>query len=241
MRTKWISVFLPALLLTSTANAMLLFEQPVMPDLGLGFGSNGEPIPFSTIGQQIADDFTLGTTATLSEVTWFGAYHGILVDDPQVPPASPVNFTLRIFDDLAALPGAIVFEQNVQAMLIDTGLTVINPLGPQIPPTLKVFSFTTSLAGPTLAGGQKYHLSVLDIDASTDEIFAWSFNDRSQSATSASRVRDTGTWSAAGADMAFKISGDTSPAVSISEPNTLLLLSGGILVIGYGRRWRKPS
>ncbi|MBL9032352.1 MAG: hypothetical protein JNM80_11695 [Phycisphaerae bacterium] len=130
--------------------------------------------------QQYADDFTLPTSAYISELTLWSVYTN------GTPAPATQDFTIRIHEDNGGLPGAIVYTSaGLTVSYRNTGVTNTGTNTP-------IFETRISLSLPFLAnGGTRYWLCPLGNNAGST--FAW--NGTGAAGTSAVRIGDAGAWS----------------------------------------------
>ena len=91
-----LSIFSGLGLVPSAVNASVIYSQA--PDQRGGRASDvATPV-------ETADNFTLGSAATVRSITWWGAYD---VGDGTDPPLGTENFTIRFYSDAAGSPFSI--------------------------------------------------------------------------------------------------------------------------------------
>lgn len=162
------------------------------------------------IDQQIADEFSLETSAIADELAWCGLHQL----------AAPTGiFRIRMFNDHAGAPSATPFYDHVIGVVAgsDTGLNNQNGN--------RINLYESAIPPVALNAATKYWLTVAD---TTDPIWVWSYGVAGPS-TGDDFVRygDQNGWaSIAGLsyppemlDQAFRLSGSTVP-----EPSTISLL-----------------
>ena len=137
-----------------------VFSQTKTPITG-ATGSDRDS--FSRRGYQSADDVTLGSSATVRSVTWWGVF------DSDDTPVTPVSFDLIFYADAGGVPDAttvissttVVFESPV-----DTGFELAS--GDNI------YEFKANINPTLLPGGVPVWFSVLaDTDNDADDDFSW--------------------------------------------------------------------
>jgi hypothetical protein len=203
------------------AEAATVLSQP-LDSSGSGAFSNLEGV---VAHQQVADNFTLGSTTALDSLSWSGGYPG------GQAPANPVGFSIRFFSDAGGAPGLNPLDLvNVAVTASNTGL--VQPGGSPW------FSYSTSLSNLTLAPGA-YWVSILESDARTpasgNTQWLWG---QSNTANPSRAIRggDGVAWtSSSGPNMAFTLTGTAVP-----EPPSFVLggLAALILLAYCGGRHR---
>lgn len=89
-----------------TANAAVIFEQPISAGESTGGVSDGDSF-------QRFDSFILDQDATLTDVHWFG----------RVPSDSSLDFTISLYESAGSFPdlASIFYSVDVSAVLMDLG------------------------------------------------------------------------------------------------------------------------
>ncbi len=166
-----------------------------------------------SIGQQLADDFTLAFTSDITQVSWWGGYDGNL-------DAGDDGFRVRLYGDVTGT-GSVLHEfTSVSAVRTASTLTdfVSNA----------IYKYTFSLPTAVQLGVGSYFLFVENL-GSSDWIWLTSATGDNSLVY---RGGDVDNWIAFDDDLAFEIEGSrvTTP---VSEPGTLALLGlaglGGLL------------
>src|SRR5262245_8882917 len=89
--------------------AVTVFSQPPVNNSN-AFGSDNQ------LPQQQADNFSLGSAASITSARWWGSY-------PSAAPAAGNNFLVRFFSDVAGSPAVNPFyDQSVVATRTNTAL-----------------------------------------------------------------------------------------------------------------------
>lgn len=120
-------------------------------------------------GQQMADDFTVGSSATIQSVTWWGIYKNPIKEGS---PQQPWSFEIFVYGDNGGLPDTsnVVGSSQVSfSSLTDTGENFgDDPFGADI------YVFTADVTPINLSAGTTYWFSVL-ADTGNDAInnFLW--------------------------------------------------------------------
>jgi hypothetical protein len=181
---------------------------------------------------QYGSDFTFGGPASLTGLTWFGAYK---------PPGSsvtiigPDNFEVRIFGTTAGTP-------NVAPLFDFTGLLVtkIDTGGSLSFPGEELYHYGVSVPS-TILGPGTYFLSIINNTVAGDELWLWAWSNQSFQAGNAlySRTADGGTWVGPfTTQVSFQLRGDTATP----EPATFVLSAIGLgAFVGGHLRILRPS
>lgn len=208
------------------AAAAVIYEQPLATEPE-GFYSN-------LGGQTAADQFELAANATITRVTWYGLYApGAGVQDPVA--ISPIDFSIRFFSDSAGLPGTVLSDQAVSALVQDSGSTVTAAgafLGHAI------YQFQADLPADVSVGpGSVTWLSIVDTDPDTLGLWwLWSDSPSVAGDTKAWGSGDPELWtlSRSNGQLAFTLEGVTA----IPVPGAILLAALGAGLVTRLRRRR---
>jgi PEP-CTERM motif len=193
-------------------------------------------------GLRTYDSFTLTSSATVSEVEWFGTYIATMANGfPGAGSPNTNTWDLTFYNDNSGVPGTVV--EN--AVLSASSVTAVN-IGPGLvaPAPVGVFEFTATLPTPvTLSGGVQYWFSPWSLQTGSIELpgdsFFWiqgtggnspSFQ---QQFTTGDSVDGSGTPSH---DEAFALLASVqSPALTTPEPASLFLIVLGLAAVGMIR------
>lgn len=120
-------------------------------------------------GQQMADDFTVGSSATIQSVTWWGILSDVFLE---ISPQAPWTSEIFIYGDNGGLPdtsNVIGYSQVVFNTLTDTGENFgDNTSGDDI------YVFTADVTPINLSAGTTYWFSVLaDTSNDPNNTFGW--------------------------------------------------------------------
>jgi hypothetical protein len=226
------AVALVAVALAPASNATIVYLQPTLwagngTDVGSSWTSHTDP---SITGFRTNDDFSVGSAATIDEVTWWGIY--IHTDLTNASP-NTTDWSIRFQADNAGVPGAILASETLPAaqvtrQLVGTGIVVGN--------TVDVYQFTAPFPNFSAAAGITYWFSTLSRGPTFDPLFSWiegtGGNGTSfQTQFANGVVTDT-----------FIREGDRAFALSqLPEPSTLVLIGAGLAALVSRRRLPVPS
>ena len=205
-------VFLMALAAAS-AQAAVVYSQP-FDGTGNAYGSQNDAAGFGLFAQ-VFDDFTLGASASINQVSWTGEYFN--------PPSQGAisAFTVGFYADNGGQPGLLLDTANFVGTANETLLGTAGGF--------PVYTYDVALGTPFAAtGGTKYWFSVYPDLAFPPQwgIFAGSGGNGS------SWQVFFGSGGPLAADMAFTLS-----AASIPEPSTFGLLGLGLAgMVAFLRR-----
>lgn len=192
------------------AGAGTIFAQPPVNGTGSSKSDLTTPGP-----EQKADNFSLAFATTPNGIRWWGPYSG--------PEAGPYVYQVRFYNDAAGLPAAAPFYNQTL-----TGVS-------RVPSTAFTNSssavsefFGTIPAGPALAAGTPYHVSV--VDNSADTVLFWMCSTPGGQFV---RLTEGSAWSVSGItdNLAFEL-------YDVPEPTTpaLATLAAGPLLLRRSRR-----
>jgi hypothetical protein len=164
------------MLLSPTSIGTPIYSQPANPS-GLVTMSDFDPsIAWGNHYQFAADDFVLPRTASITEVRWWGIYQkGKPVETIQPPVSDTLpesNFTIRIFNDNAGVPGTVESESNALGNCNRTPINHLFGNGEQY----QYFEYHYQFSEPFEAlAGHTYWLFIADSTGSfpDDIFFSW--------------------------------------------------------------------
>jgi hypothetical protein len=223
-----LSIFSGLGLVPSAVNASVIYSQA--PDQLRGRASD------VATPEETADNFTLGSAATVRSITWWGAYD---FGDGTDPPLGTENFTIRFYSDAAGGPSS-----NPSATLNVGGSVGREATGNTVAGFVE-YQYQVDSADLVLAAGTHY-LSIVDDTRETDDDiresgdgkkFFWESGTAGDSNDWFRLSIGSGDWVRASTmSHAFALNGDL---LSVPEPTTLVLLGLGLVGLGFTKR-RQP-
>jgi len=161
----------------------------------------------SGLGYITADNFRLGSAATLTQVGWYGSYAA-----PYTEPVSD-NFTIAFYTaDSLGKPDndtALVFNVGNTVNRVDTGVDVSYS-------GLNRYAYTANIAGPVLAANTSYWISIF-ADTTSGSEWRWERSAQGQGDNveaycngTTNAICGTG-WIGNSADLAFSLKGTAVP------------------------------
>jgi hypothetical protein len=210
---NWKSAFLTSALLAASsvpAAAGSLYNQPY-DNSGNLYGSQND----TNIGgygnfATAYDDFTLGTTASITGVNWTGGYYN-------GGQAAIAQFTLVFWADNAGVPGGILASDVIPGTANETSIG-----GP-------IFAYSAAVTLFAAAAGTKYWLSIVP-DIGYPPQWGWATG---TGGDAKAYQCFEGTCGATGSDFAFGLSGTSTP-----EPVSFSLAGIGLGLVGLAS-WKR--
>jgi hypothetical protein len=196
-----------ALVLTSSAFAGVVYTQP-FDGTGNAYSSQNDTTGGNGNFATVYDNFTLGTSTTITEAMWTGEYFN--------PPAQGVitGWTISFYANTGGQPGSALVTTHVNGTGGETFLGNFAGF-----PT-----YTYDVAGLNFAAaaGTTYWMSVVP-DLGFPPQWGWSAG---TGGDGVSYQDFFGTRTQLGADMAFTLLGNNT---GVPEPGTLVMLGTGVL------------
>ena len=182
------------------------------------------------VGFQMADDFRFDTVGyEVTNIHWFGGYAF------GNSPASPDDFTVRIYGDAAGVPDASDFIE------VFSGVAMRTDTGDDDPFDLDIYEYRVDIDPLMLDADTTYWMSVFnDAVPNGGDPWFWATSDASSGTGNAAFTDGDGNaWLLEHRDweLAFGLGGDDLP--TIPEPSAALVFGIGCLVVG-GKVRRGP-
>lgn len=185
---------------SGVSSAALLHEQlPV--DSGPGYYAN----PNSP--QQMADDFTLGGTATLAGITWWGGYD---TANNGVGDQGDDAYLVRLYSGISGT--GTLLQQYASVPFSRTTTSLLDVAGND------VYQYDFSLAAPLSLSSGSYYLFVQNLGTAD---WFW-LQGSAGNSNFWFRGEDQDQWNHSKGDVAFRLTG--TPTQQIPEPGSLALL-----------------
>ncbi len=203
-----------ALLLTSASFADLYHQD--FDGTGNLYSSQNDTTGGNGLYAQVYDNFTLGTSNTITEVTFAGGYF----NPPQQ--GDITGFTVSIYGDAAGQPGSVLYTTHVSGT---GGETFLGDFG-----GFPVYTYDIAGLNFSASAGTQYWLSIYP-----DEGFPPQWGWASATGGDGVSYQDFfGSRSQLAADMTFSLIGGN---VGTPEPSSLMLLGAGLL--GFASKLRR--
>lgn len=199
-------VFGIAAVATPAANAQLVFDNG-NPDNVTAWYSD------PTRGLYCAETFTLTSTATFNNVTWYGVYADGAV------PTRPDNFTLAVFNTFSGLPDAT--QGARQTFAIGGGAT--RTATGAIVQTNTAYRYSVTLPTAVTLDAGTYGLGIIN-NTTANTARLWSWLTSAQTGTLYQSTTTTGLYAPNPGELAFRLS-----LVAAPEPESLALIGVGFV------------
>ncbi len=161
----------PIVMSWELANAAPVYNQPLLwqtngDNPGAAWTSH---VSSSTTGFRTFDSFSVGTSTSINQATWFGMY---LSGTNPYSNGSPntTSWDIDIFSNIAGLPGVAISTTSlgsaqVTRQTIGTALFTGN--------SITLYSFTANITNFNAIGGVTYWFSPFSHTSNFDPLFAW--------------------------------------------------------------------
>lgn len=219
---KHVMVLLAIVWLTCPAHATVIYDNPLSGAAGFGWNSNNA-------AQQVAEKFTLSSSAIATDVTFHGFFHSVPQTGDVIPGPQISAFDVLFFDDVGGLPSAVSFASTTTSIAagVFSGQTATG-----FGIDFDIYTWTYSVPDVPLTGGIPYWMSVRA--AANAPLWAWSLGTSDGSGDIAGRLDNTGAW------ISFNFGDQDRQAFTlysneVPAPPTLLILGLGLAGIGWAR------
>ncbi len=219
---KYVMVVLAIIWMSCPAHAAVIYDNSLSGAAGFGWNSNSS-------AQQVAEIFTLSSSATATDVAFHGFFHSVPRTGDVLPGPQIGAFDILFFDDIGGLPSAASFASTTtsNAAGVFRGQTATG-----FGKNFDIYTWTFSIPDVPLTGGISYWMSVRS--AENSPLWAWSVSTSDGSGNLAGRLDNTGAWISFDPGtqdrQAFTLYSNEVPA-----PPTLLILGLGLAGIGWSR------
>ena len=182
-------------------------------------------------GFRAYDNFTLGTAATVTSVTWQGIYIPTPAQ-PTAPGPDTTTWTIGFFADNSDFPGASLLSVSLPAASVTTTFVSAGFFGSQ---PVNLYSFTATLPSTfAAAAGTEYWFSPLSQAPSFNPFFSWSPSTAVYDGLTA-QTDTSGNSYLRSDDRAFSL----DAASGTPEPAAWALMVGGFGLVGAAARRRR--
>lgn len=215
--------------LAGEAKADMLYEQlGPAPSVG-GHYSNAGKI-------EVADDFSLSASATITGIKWYGYYAGPSFSTTE----ASLDFSIAFFADDSGLPGTEIARHTVSASFVDTGLLVTAP-EPALLKDSVIYEFQANpFPDVSVAAGETMWLSIMEADTSTPTVginqWLWCYHDVDSLSKGTRNLVTGGPWHISDGNLAFELTGEIA---AVPVPGAFLLGSLGMGVASWRLRRRR--
>lgn len=227
---KLIGLFFAALLFAGPVHAVVVYSQlPDPVNYNSGPTTDGVAGQFNSV--RMADNFNLGSNATVTGVAWWGGSEGF--NDPDLTNFD--SFAVTIYASSAGMPGGAVYSETF--LTADTHPTLVGHIdNSSLNPNAYRHNVTFT-APVSLSGGTEYWLSIGSINADPDgDGYTWIMALASvDDVTAFDDFAGTG-WGNDLGDLAFEVHAVPLPAAVWLFGSGLV----GLFAVGRRRRSLRP-
>lgn len=207
----------------ASANAMILAANPQDFGGNFGFGYYSDGAPGYFYGQQIAENFSLGSASIVTGVNFAGASEYYLFPDY----SNMFAFHIQILSDVGGAPGAVLYNEVIPTGATSPVLQGVNGLGSN------VYGQSATLNSALGLPAGNYWLSIgAMLSSPGDDAWVWA-NGTIDDGLAYTFSPNGGGWIPLGPGGG--ISG-TFEIVGVPAPASLALVGMGALVAGRRRR-----
>ena len=222
--TRGMALIIAALgLVVGQVRAGVIYDQPVDP-AGGGVASQNDTSGGNGSFATTYDNFTLGTSAQVTGISWVGLTFNPPDDNPAI-----TAFTISFYSDSGGVPGSVLESETITG---NANQTANGSLG-----GFPTFTYSASLSTALNASaGTEYWVSIVP-DLSFPPQWGWS---NGLGGDGQSYQVFFGSGSSLPGDRAFTLTGDAVSAVP--EPSTLASAGiAGLFGLGFALRRRKAK